>query len=142
LDIVGLQFYQTKTILDEMREDGEFNIWANNYSQYYSSFSTFATRIKDKEKNLLVGSIGYSRECGPEKLGETAKEKGTLYYFLIKNKSNIESNRIIYPGDIREISRDFCLREFVNDMEDITAIIVVNLGKIKQEIDNQIDMSG
>ena len=132
LDIIGVQFYTAKTILEELREDGEIHFWAANYAKYALSFSR---KIKNKEKDELVGSH-LRTVVDPQGL-----DRGTLYYILVENELTIETIRIISPWDLTHTLKAFDYEGLENIIES-NGMIVVNMGKIKQEINSKIGNYG
>ncbi|MBN2467970.1 MAG: MerR family transcriptional regulator [Deltaproteobacteria bacterium] len=145
LDVIGLQFYTAKAILDALRDDDEITNWARNYSQYCLSFET---KIMDKNGDELCGGHLRVRENDPEGLGGTAgfvydgpkakEESGTLYYIITGLDPHKETIRIISPWDVRKAPDAFIRSGGIEDIVTSRGMIVINLGKIKHEIDIQI----
>ena len=149
LDVIGLQFYTAKTILDELREDDEIKIWASNYSQYCLSFGG---RIRDKEGDELAGDHIRVRENDPKGLGgtidftydvpKTKEEKGTLYYIFTGMQPEKETIRIVTPWGMGDTSKAIVKSGEGEDIMISRGMIIVNLGRIKHEIDMQINEMG
>ena len=159
LDVMGVQFYTAKTILEELRGDGEFEVWARHPTDYRFSFRT---TIRDQEGEVLIGnhfSAG-TKSYGQYKIGGTAiydpdlikklpiqevyrseKQKGILYYFITKEEMRTETLRVITSGDFYQIEdlfkKKFPLLEQLN-IDKLNGIIVVNLGLVKKEIDKNL----
>jgi len=144
LDIVGVQFYTAKTLIDELREDGEVELWAINpqyclsvnYKMKYNKKdegSGYHIRTRVDDRKGLGGTVGFIYEAEKPK-----KRPGTLYYILREEKGRIESIRIISPWDIRKTMEAFQQDE-IKDIIGFKGMIVVNLGEIKTEIDSRIE---
>lgn len=149
IDVIGLQFYTTKTILRELREDGEIEMWASDYHQYRLSF---ARKVRHEKEDEPSGIVVMFRENDPRGLGGTVdferdllykdekqkKPKGTLYYIFTKEKATIETIRIISPYDLTATLKVFRDSEETEDILSGKGMVVVNLGKIKEEVESGV----
>lgn len=148
LDVIGLQFYSAKKILDDFREDGDFKCWASNYFNFLISIARKYRYSKDDDSS---GSHIRFRLNDPrgrggtvdvidnsdEKLPTPEKQDGTLYYIFTKLDFPKESIKIVNPWDITRILEAFEY-EGLEDILSHRGIIIVNLRAIKEEIDEGI----
>jgi len=151
LDIIGVQFFTCKTLLDELRADGEIEIWASDYSNYTLSFKN---KEMTREREELVSSHFRSRVSDPRGLGgtfdhiptnETSKGKadesfeGTLYYIIIEREKSLESIRIISPWNLSQTLEAFAYQdEEIEDILSASGMITVNLGRLKSGLKERI----
>lgn len=147
-DVICLQFFTIKTIMDDLRQDGEIEIWASNYASYKISFHT---SIKDKQGNELAGSnmifhdhnpkgIGGTLENIPKNISEKINQEGTLYYIFTnfgEEKDYRETLRIITPWNMLKTTEIFKYYDDQNVVES-KAMIVINLGNIKNTVNKGI----
>ena len=156
LDYIGLQFFTAKQILTELRKDGEFAVWASDYSNYQISF---ALKIMDSKKEIIAESFLRLREKDPDGLGGISEidadikrvaEKnmksndfcGTLYYIFFRRggkKSYIETTRVISPWDINRSQDVFNYFGYNIEFLKSKGMIVANLGEIKKEINERLN---
>lgn len=149
MDVIRVQFFTAKTILDDLRDDGIIEIWASNYSAYLLNFADKITNIKNEEisrSNISVSDndprgTGGILESIPKNLPKPKVEDGTLYYIFSdfgSEKDYKTTIRIISPWNLSKTLEAF---EYQGNFEEIInsrCMIIVNMGKIKHEIDKGI----
>jgi len=147
LNVIGVQFFTALTILNELREDGEIEVWASNYAKYRLSFSTKIKSGKDE----LLSSYGAIRENDPlgrggiissdenifKEIRPPEKHDGIMYYIFFGDGKTKETTRILSPWDISQTKEVFSY-EGLDEIIKTDGMIVVNMGKIKEEIDRGI----
>jgi len=153
IETIGLQVYLVKKFLDEIREDGDLEIWATDYSQHCISI---AYKAENQKKEDLGGfhsifrvndphGLGGTLTAIPQKIKKSKSPKGTLYYFYVdfqseKKKTYLETIRIITPWDLSNTLKIF--QHIDLDIKEILAgkgLIAINLGRIKEEVDRGIE---
>ena len=149
-DVIGVQFFTAKTILDDLRSDGEIEIWASNYSAYRLSFSD--TTIDQNNNELISAKVAFREKC-PTGIGGTLEsipknfpkikaEDGTLYYIFSDEESEKgykTTIRIISPWKLSETMEAFNYQGNLESIVNSKGMIIVNMGKIKREIDAGIE---
>lgn len=143
IDVLNVQFFTAHQILEEMREDGEFMQWATNYKNYFISWAR-RTSVKSVSKNKADFLAGYHARTQETASAQPTEDyqHGTLYYiytaFEGPQAKYVDTLRIISPWGFEHCIEDF---KFENDLQEalnFKGMIVVNLGKIKADIDRKI----
>lgn len=151
LNVIGVQFFTALTILNDLREDGDIELWASDLANYRLSFST---KIKSGKDELINSRIAF-RESDPSGHGgaidhddtlfkETqtpSKHVGTMYYIFSGEGKTKERTRILSPWDLSKTKEVFSY-EWVDEVIKIDGLIVINMGKIKEEINRGIQSTG
>jgi DNA-binding transcriptional MerR regulator len=153
MDVIGVQFFTAKTILEDLRADGTIEVWASNYSAYLLSF---ADKITDKNNKIISDSdikfadrdprgIGGTVESIPKNLPKPKAEDGTLYYIFSdfgSEKGYKTVIRIISPWKLSQTIEAFKHQGNYEEIINSNGMIIVNMGKIKREIDKGIESLG
>jgi len=136
-----------------LRSDGEIEIWASNYSAYRLSFSD--TTIDQNNNELISAKVAFREKC-PTGIGGTLEsipknfpkikaEDGTLYYIFSDEESEKgykTTIRIISPWKLSETMEAFNYQGNLESIVNSKGMIIVNMGKIKREIDAGIEKLG
>jgi DNA-binding transcriptional MerR regulator len=141
---MGLGIHRVKKILQDLRDDGELEAWAENYKTYWAEYfhkmqlkgfrmlaNTFPDHFGDP------GNLGDSQLTaeleghGYKKPKFDAKTPmGILIYQFQRNGSNF---RTIYPRTM-----DSLIKQESKNLFQFKGLIIVDLGEIKKEIDAAI----
>lgn len=143
IDVLNVQFFTAHQILEEMREDGEFIQWATNYKNYFISYAR-KTSVKSSSKNktdLLTGYHIRTRKLASAPPADD-HQPGTLYYIYTAFEGDkgkyIDTFRIISPWGFEHCLEDFEFDSELREVLNFKGMLVVNLGKIKADIDRKI----
>lgn len=146
IDVLNVQFFTAHQILEEMREDGDFLQWATNYKNYISFARRTSAKSTPKHKaDLLTGYHVRTPDLDIKrsKLSAHDYQPGTLYYIYTAfegDKGNyIDTLRIISPWGFEHSIKDFQFEHDLKDALNFKGMLVVNLGKIKSDIDRKIE---
>lgn len=160
IEVLNVQFFTAHQLLEELREDGEFFAWATNYKNYCLSF---ARRISERSElnesgetlksgDLLTKYHARANWDHGEKVSETVApgysfQPGTLYYIFCDDIESIkgavegvvtDTVRIISPWGFEHCMEDFSFEDTLRELLSFKGMHVVNLGKIKADIDRKI----
>ncbi len=156
MDIIGVQVFTAKMILDDLRYDGEMELWASNYSAYRLSFTErmvtkgkkneggdpdFSITVRDNDPTGLGGTLEYI----PSGIDKKEDEEGVLYYIILNEfpeKKYKTTMRIISPWDLSKTLEAFDYQGDIQEIIDSNGMITVNMSKIKREIDHGIKKLG
>jgi len=155
---MGLENHKVKKILKDLREGGQLKAWAENYKGFFHSMAEgiMACFGICKDIGLQEESKRDAEQFGfdlndPARCVEYIKERitpekpvGFLLYFFKDDESTFD----LYPLPIEELIGGQLVNFLMkykfrgSDMHLSKGIIMVNLGKIKDEIDNTINEIG
>jgi DNA-binding transcriptional MerR regulator len=151
LDVIGVQFFTAKTILEELREDGSFDLWASDYDGYWFGFYR---KVQAADGDKLVEWNGKMREgdftggtvdleADAQKRMTPKKQSGTLYHIVTERDSKLETIRIVSPWDLGRTLEvfEFEGEESLREAIESSGMISVNLSRVKREIDERLELS-
>lgn len=143
---MGLGIQLVKKIVVDLRKDGDFKEWAEDFDSYFlKSAEKYVAWVKEQEeKNKMFGThLLYDPDNtkDPNIIKNALKPKnqyGILFYTFKKdgyNKKRIVPWEIVVSYD----TRNFLAAPFLfEDIVTSKGMITVNLGGIKEEIDKKI----
>ncbi|MEW6666228.1 MAG: MerR family transcriptional regulator [Thermodesulfobacteriota bacterium] len=159
IDKIGLQVFSAKSILADLREDGMIYLWCSDYSAYVVSFAMkmktlgnenyggFSLTFKEPDfPDQVGGTFDWTKDIEKVRTRDLGPHKGTLFYISVspEGKAAKENLRIITPWDVIESMKRMTRRaELLDEVDDPSkwfGLTIVNLGGIKTEIDNNINV--
>lgn len=147
---IGFGIHLVKKIVLDLREAGDLREWAEDWDNYFlkvaNKYLIFIKENRKKNKSFALNSP-YDPENteDPTVIKDNLKPKkpfGYLFYIFMKeglNKKRIVPWEIKTPWD----TSNFLNAPFL--FEDIAkgkAMIIINLGEIKEKIDSKIEVAG
>lgn len=154
---IGLGVHLVKKILVDLKKDGDLEAWAENYDAYFSKVTKkYILWVKERQKkhnwfgSVLPVSDGTFKYIKPRDIDlknleyvdlvkewiKPKKPTGVLFYGFKEDGSNKKN---IVPWDIEN---PLAIAFLPEDIYTSKGIIVVNLGKIKEKIDKEIEEMG
>jgi hypothetical protein len=146
IDVIGVQFFTAKRIMDSLRESGDLDLWLSDSEGYVHSFTQkFLKAGEDygsasmavwSEKATNLGGTVNKRTL--RRLPKAKAEDGTLWWLLGIERDVANQIHILSPWNFQnaiEVFNRFDLREW---LPVFNGGVVINVGALKGEIDERI----
>jgi len=144
---IGLGIHLVKKIVSDLREAGDFKDWAEDFDTFYlKSAEKYLLWVKEHQKKNQ--HFDFSPLYDPEKTNDPALVKNNLkpkkphgFLFYTFKEDGFNKKRIV-SGEIKpswEDSNFFSAGFLFEDIVLSRAMLIVNLGEIKEKIDTKIE---
>jgi DNA-binding transcriptional MerR regulator len=131
---MGFGIYSIKKMMGEWRELGDIKKWADAWVEYFAKIDEAARQGYEREiKGLSKSQISNLEKKGVIVQGrrvDDGRPIGVLFYFFDLGRGEWKT---IVPHDV-----DTSIKQFKNAILNCDRLLMINLGKLKERIDERI----
>lgn len=144
---MGLGVYAVKSLCRDMRRTGDIKSWTEDYAGYFTElaaeykelFEFYEEYLQDLRSKLSLKSQGIDAIPSTDEIKEIFKPLEPIGILFCCFKADGSSKKIVFPLTTKyALSTSFVQKEILPSK----SVIMVDLGKIKQGIDKEIEALG